>query len=101
MSQAALIGTYENICIYNLVGFKTIEVSTADEAEKAINNLKKEDTAVIFIEEDMLNDISSDYTSAIPIIPIPFVKKENSNSLIKLKNQVLKATGSDMILGKD
>ena len=85
MSSAALVGSYENICVYKLAGFRTIEVSTADEAQKAVDNLTKEDTAVIFVEEDMMANIQNTYKNDIPIIPIPFAKKENSNSLNKLK----------------
>ncbi len=101
MPRAALIGSYENICIYKLAGFNTIEVSTAEEAQKAVDNLTKENTAVIFVEEDMMNNMQSTYKSDIPLIPIPFAKKENSTSLAKLNAQMLKVTGSDMISGKD
>ncbi len=101
MAQAVLVGTYENICIYRLAGFKTVEVTSPEEAKKAVTGLANEDTAVIFIEEDMATDISDNYKSIVPLIPIPFVKKEKSKALIKLREQMSKATGSDMIFGKD
>lgn len=102
MSKAAIIGTYENICIYKLIGFETIEVKSASEAENAIKRLENQDTAIIFVAEEFIKELDLKYdNSKIFVISIPFSHTEKSFGMESVRKKVIAATGSDIIFGKD
>lgn len=111
----AIIGSREAILGFRALGVETVAVKDFKEATEQLYKLKKTKQiidnnetetpkfAIIFITEDLAQDISKDdykklSVGALPaIIPIPSHKGATGFGLTKLRRVVEQAVGSDIM----
>ena len=104
--QIAAIGDADSVLSFSALGILAVPVSDAEEAERQIFHLAKEGTAVIFITEQIAQQIEhvlSRY-AAQPypaIIPIPSNRGGVGLGMQQLKRNVEKALGADILFGKE
>ncbi len=102
----AAIGDADSVLGFSALGILAVPVTDAKEAERQIFHLAKEGTAVIFITEQIAQQIQrvlSRY-AAQPypaIIPIPSNRGSVGLGMQQLKRNVEKALGVDILFGKE
>jgi len=98
----AAIGQSSEIYLFNAVGITTIIAKTPQEADEKIRDLANGDCKVIYLEEALYINMSSTperYAKrAFPIIiPIPSQEGSKGVGLKKIKDNVQKAIGMDIL----
>lgn len=97
----AAIATDESVAIYNSVGFKTFFSKDMHEIDKMIFNLHKEGCKIIFVTEEVYQNIPetlekySQMTYPI-ILPLPLDDVNSGVGMKKIKANVEKAIGIDI-----
>ena len=104
--QIAAIGDADSIMGFAALGIHTVAVEIAQDAEKAIFELAREGTAVIFITESVARQVPQILSryAAQPypaIIPIPANQGSSGLGLRQLKANVERALGADILFGKE
>lgn len=104
--QIAAIGDADSIMGFAALGIQVIAVTDAQDAERAIFELARDGTAVIFIAEQtalLVPHMLSRYAAqAYPaIIPIPSSSGSSGLGLRQLKANVERALGADILFGKE
>ena len=101
----AIIGKKEEILAFRGLGMETLFVDTVEDAENMLLELRQEETikhAIIFISEDMFQDISSDVMDKLSgevlpaIVPIPGLKGSTGFGEMRMRKFVEQAVGSDI-----
>jgi V/A-type H+-transporting ATPase subunit F len=99
--KTAIIGNLDSILAFKAGGVDAYGVTTAQEAKDALKKLAK-NYAVIFITDDFAAELD-DYLkrfleSAYPVIvPVPSKNGNNGYSTKKLKEQMERALGVDIL----
>lgn len=101
MSKIAFIGEQPSILGFKAIGADIFPATDGKEAANMLENMFKEDYKIIYITEDLAGQIS-DYLKGIdklwPIITIiPGFKGSKGLGKSRLRNYIIKATGTDMI----
>lgn len=100
----AIIGKKEEILAFKGVGMKTLFADTSLEAEEILLSLKTgtEKYAVIFIPEDLFQNISEEVMEkvskeALPaLVPVPGLQGSTGFGDIRIRKFVEQAVGSDI-----
>ncbi len=112
--KIAIVGTWEAVAGFALLGVDVIPVDNTTEAVNELHRLKKETQtdssgvernvyAIVFITEDLAGGITPDdekklARGALPaIIPLPSHKGSTGYGLQRLKRIVERAVGSDIL----
>jgi len=106
MYKIALLGDRDSLLGFQLLGISIFEIFNKEEAIKTLNNLIKESFAVIFITEEVANQILEviEELQKKPLISITISpsKIESKNLGINLlRKNVEKAIGTDIIFKKE
>lgn len=106
MSRIAAVGPRETVLAFRAIGITAASVDSAEEASRAVFNLANEGYAVIFITEDIAEQITetiSRYkTSALPaIIPIPGAAGGTGYGMAAVRANVEKAVGADILFKEE
>ena len=103
--KIAIIGQEEQVLGFKGLGLDVIPTKNAEEAEEKLLFLKKQDPqehAIIFVIEDIFQNISEDgmkkiSSGALPaVIPIPGHKGSTGFGDARMRKFVEKAVGSDI-----
>lgn len=100
--NVAAIGSTDSVYIFNSIGIKTFQVKSPIEADRIIFNLANSECKIIYISEDIYSQISEtiEKYSLTPfpiIIPIPIAEKSLGLGKKKIKDNVEKAIGIDIL----
>ena len=98
----AAVGTSSEIYLFNAVGITTIIAKTPEEAEHRIDELSAAECKVVYLEEELYlqmgETISKYKVKTFPIIiPIPSQKGSKGVGMKKIKDNVEKAIGMDIL----
>ena len=98
----AAIGNSEEVFLFNAVGISTFVVKEANEADKKIFELSQAECKIVYLFEElyvqMAETLEKYKTKAFPIIiPIPSQKGSLGIGEKKIKSNVEKAIGMDIL----
>ncbi|MGN0162790.1 MAG: V-type ATP synthase subunit F [Candidatus Ornithomonoglobus sp.] len=101
MYKIAVIGDRTSVYGFAALGLDTYFVTDADEAVKLIKRLEREEYAVIYITEAVAAEIPGELKriaqQPIPaVIPIPGVQGNNGMGMDAVRDNIIKAVGSDI-----
>ena len=102
MYKMAAIGDRASVYGFAALGLDTHFVTEADEAKKLIRRLAAEDCAVIYITEQLAEQVADELEklkeSPLPaVIPIPGVYGNTGMGMRAVNESVIKAVGSDIV----
>lgn len=103
MHRIAVVGEKDCIYGFSAIGLETFFVKTLQEAKIIIKKLIKENFAIIYLTESIIEagseDIFEDFKDEfVSIIPIPGISKGSTDVGMKnLKKNVIKAVGTDIL----
>ncbi len=101
--KMAVIGDKDSVLAFKAVGAETYPAQTGAEAKaRILELLRRGDTAVIFVTEDVAEQISDTMEKlkkeTYPVlIPIPTASGSNGYGLAGIRKDVEKAIGSDIL----
>lgn len=104
--RICVLGDYDSICGFTVLGMDIYPVTTAESAEETLNNLIQREYQVIFVTENYAKDLTHilDKYRVLPtpaIIPIPSVAGTTGFGVGYVKKAVEQAVGSDIIFGEE
>lgn len=102
MYKIAVIGDKSSICGFAAVGMETFEATAADDAEKIIDRLAKNEFGIIYITEALADKIPETmekyrFMSIPAIIQIPGISGNTGAGLADVGKSVEKAVGSNIL----
>ena len=102
MAKAAVIGQRDSILGFKGLGISIFSVKDGEEASRTLVAIAKDDYAVIFISEDFaegVEEILEDLRERpFPTVTfIPGTKESRGLGMEKLRNNVRKAVGADIL----
>ncbi|MFY9175084.1 MAG: V-type ATP synthase subunit F [Peptococcia bacterium] len=106
MYKIAVIGDRESVLGFMALGFSVFPVTEREEAERTINSLTREDYAVIYITESVMQKVQDTidlYRDAtLPaIIPIPDKEGSLGLGMHNVKRSVERAVGADILFREE
>ena len=106
VNKIAVIGDKDSVLAFKAVGVEVFDATTAQEAQSLLKKLSHGSYAVIFVAENLAEQIpevlAKAKTQAYPIIvPIPTTKQSSGFGMKGIKNDVEKAIGVDIIFNKE
>jgi len=106
MYKIGVIGDRDSVLGFKSVGLDVFPCSDTEEAKKTLHKIAREDYAIIFITEniceDMLPAMNSYKDSKLPaVIPIPGMDGSRGIGMKQLKASVERAIGADILFGGD
>lgn len=104
--KIAVVGDKDLILAFKAISMETFCADNKEEGEKVIRQLAKNNYAVIFVTENLAEQMDSllaKYkTKAYPaIIPIPTSAKSNGYGMKGIKADVERAIGTDILFNKE
>lgn len=100
------VGEKDAVLAFKAIGIKAMPAQTAQEVQAAIHRLYKEGVRVIFVTEaaarlapEIINRFEND--PALSIIPVPGTAGTDGYGERRVRDNVLKAIGSDVFLDND
>lgn len=104
--KIAVIGDKDSILAFKAIGAEVFTANNSFEANDLLKKLSKGDYAVIFITEQIAEEIKDTLvkmkTKAFPsVIPIPSSSGSNGFGMAGLKKDVEKAIGADILFNKE
>ena len=104
--KIAAVGNKESVLGFKAIGIDAFPVTETEEAKRTVHSLAKEGYAVIFITEQTAQGIPEilERYAASPypaIIPIPSNLGTTGLGMTRLKKNVEKALGADILFGKE
>ena len=102
MSKIAVIGDRASVYGFAALGLDTHYVTAADDAKKLLRQLAGEDCAVIYITEQLAQQLKDELArmgeSPLPaVIPIPGVYGNTGMGMRAVNESVIRAVGSDIV----
>lgn len=102
MSKIGVIGDRSSVLGFKAVGLDVFPVVDVSEAKVVLGNILKEEYAIIYITErlckDMPDELEKYRDKIIPaIIPIPGIDGSYGLGMAKLKRDVERAVGADIL----
>lgn len=106
VNKIAVIGDKDSVLAFKSVGVEVFDATTAQEAQTLIKKLSQEQYAVIFIAENLAEQIpavlAKAKTQPFPaVVPIPTTEHSSGFGMKGIKNDVEKAIGVDIIFNKE
>lgn len=106
MYKIGVIGDRESVLGFKAVGLDVFPCIDRDEARRTLNQIAKENYAIIYITEklckDMVEEIDKYKDMRIPaIIPIPGMDGSYGIGIANLRKSVERAVGADILFGND
>ena len=106
MYKVGVVGDRDSIIGFKSLGVDVVPVLDADETSKAINQLARNNYAVIFITEDVAltaRETINKYTNkAFPaIILIPGNQGSTGAGMLAIRESVKKAIGTEIVFGDE
>lgn len=101
--KIGVVGNESVIKGFLSLGFSVKSVSNAFEAANAIEELKKNRCAVVYVTSNFYEKIDTDQyknDSLFTVIPIPTPNQNSSVGIDRLKKFVEKAVGTDVLFNK-
>jgi len=103
--KIAMIGSPDSILGFSALGIKTFGVISKEETLKAIEEIKKDNYAILFITEDwyekILKEIEEMQKKTLPaILSLPSQHGSTGAGLKNLRRIVEQAVGSDILFNK-
>ncbi len=97
-----MIGDYDSICGFSALGMDIFPVDAVDEAKKKIRELDNDEYGIIYVTEQILEQMPEEYsryeTKMVPaVVPIPSFAGSSGFGLGTIRNYVKQAVGSDII----
>ena len=104
-NKIAVIGDKDSVLAFKSVGVEVFDASTADEARALVRKLSQGTYAVVFIAENLAEQIPETLqkakTTPYPaIVPIPTTTESSGFGMQGIKSDVEKAIGVDIIFNK-
>lgn len=105
-NKIAVIGDKDSVLAFKAVGVEVFDATTADEAQGLIRKLSQGQYAVLFVAENLAEQIPETLarakTQAYPaVVPIPTTATPSGFGLMGIKSDVEKAIGVDIIFNKE
>jgi V/A-type H+/Na+-transporting ATPase subunit F len=102
MKKMGVVGERDAVLAFKAVGMRVIDVSTAEETTAALHKLSTEGVPVIFITETMAELVPEALQkyktmSGTAVIPIPGSQGVDGFGLGRVKANVEKAIGADIL----
>ncbi len=106
VNKIAVIGDKDAVLGFKAVGVEVFDATTAEQAQKLVHTLSQKDYAVIFIAENLAEQIPETIqktkTQAYPaLVPIPTNGQSSGFGLKGIKEDVEKAIGVDILFNKE
>jgi V/A-type H+-transporting ATPase subunit F len=106
MHKVAAVGSRDTVLAFRALGLEVVPAETAAEASRAVFNLAQAGCAVIFITEDMAAQIGETMeryrTEPLPaIIPIPGATGSDGSGMKRVRANVEKAIGADILFREE
>ena len=100
------VGEEDAILAFKAIGAVAVSASTADEVAAALHKLSREGIPLIFITETaarLAPEAVSRYEQSIEtaVIPVPGIRGSDGYGAEKLRANVIKAIGADILTYKD
>lgn len=97
----AIVGTEDVITLFGAVGIEAVKINSINEADKALNKCSNEGKKIIFISEDVyeqIPEIIEKYSQkAYPIImPLPLDEQCNGVGVERIRKSVEQAIGVNL-----
>lgn len=101
-NKLAAVGDRDSVILFKTLGFITVYAETEEEVERAVKNLAREETSIIYITEEAaqkIPDLIERYQSEpFPaIIPIPNKNGSIGIGMKGIRANVEKAIGTDIL----
>ena len=101
-SRIAVIGPRDSVLLWRTLGMQAVFVESGEEARRAVAKLHREGCALIYITEDLaeqIGDVLARYASdpSLAIIPIPDKNGTNGLSMKMIRSNIEKAIGADIL----
>ena len=102
MARIAVVGKNDSIYGFTALGLETFPVPTKDEAFKLVKSLLNDGVDIIYLTEDMIDGNEealgklTDRTMKA-IIPIPGVSGNTGVGMKNVRDNVIRAIGSDIL----
>ena len=100
------VGERDAVLCFKAIGMKVVPTTNADETTKALFRLTKQGVRVIFITETAAQQAPEALEryktrSDVAIIPIPGSQGSNGYAMARVKANVEKAIGADILFGNN
>lgn len=105
-NKIAVVGDKDSVLGFKAVGVEVFDATTAEEASKILKDIAKRDYAVVFLAEDLAEQIpdvlAKIKTQTFPaVVPIPTKGTSNGFGMAGIKADVEKAIGVDILFNKE
>ncbi len=105
-NRIGVIGDKDSVLAFKAVGIEVFDAKTADEVKDLITKLSNQEFAVLFVTEDLAEQIPDTLAKAktkpFPaIVPIPSSKGVSGFGMDGIKKDVEKAIGTDILFNKE
>lgn len=105
-NKVAVIGNKDSVSAFKAVGVEVFDATTPQDAQRLIKKLSQEQYAVLFLAEDLAEQIPETLAKAktqpFPaVVPIPTTSHSSGFGMQGIKSDVEKAIGVDVIFNKD
>ena len=105
-NKIAVIGDKDSVLAFQAVGVEVFDATTADEAQALVKKLSQEHYAVVFIAENLAEQIPETLQKAKlqtypAVVPIPTGLSPSGFGMQGIKSDVEKAIGVDIIFNKE
>ena len=106
MYKIAVMGDYDSIYGFAAVGLDIYALTDEEEARKQLGKIVDSDHAVIYITEEWAERLAPELEqykdSLLPaIIPVPGVRGNTGDGILRVKKFVEQAVGSDILFSGD
>lgn len=104
--KIAVIGDKDSVLAFRAVGVEVFDATTAEQAQSLIKKLSQEQYAVLFVAENLAEQIpdvlAKAKAQAYPaVVPIPTTEHTSGFGMRGIKSDVEKAIGVDIIFNKE
>lgn len=105
-AKIGAVGERDAVLAFKAIGMEVIPADTAEEAAAAVKKLARQGAAVIFVTEQsaaMITETIERYQSEPypAIIPIPGSRGSTGIGMLRLKENIEKALGADILFQKE
>ena len=105
-AKIGAVGERDAVLAFKAIGMEVIPADTAEEAAAAVKKLARQGAAVIFVTEQaaaMITETIERYQSEPypTIIPIPGSRGSTGIGMLRLKENIEKALGADILFQKE
>lgn len=104
MYKIGVIGDRESVLGFKAVGLDVFPCDSSEEAKKVLNKVVKDDYAIIYVTEQLYQDMTEEASEFIDrklpaIIPVPSKDGTLGIGVQGVKKSVERAVGADILFG--